>query len=139
MVVLHSPSYGVGSSAGRRNHGTVCSSQWHTDVLCCFRVTLQGDLQLLLALLLASAVSEALAAPLRGEGWNEHQLGFLIRRSRVFTKECVGSSSSSLLPTASQAALPMASLAASSVQIIFESLVGSSLPRGIKSTQALPS
>ena len=70
-----------------------------------FVFTLQGDLQLLLALLLASAVSEALAAPLRGEGWNEHQLGFLIRRSRVFTKECVGSSSSSLLPTASQATL----------------------------------
>jgi len=104
-----------------------------------FVFTLQGDLQLLLALLLASAVSEALAAPLRGEGWNEHQLGFLIRRSRVFTKECGGSSSSSLLPTASQATLPMASLAASSVQIIFESLVDSSLPRGIKSTQALPS
>ena len=40
-----------------------------------FVFTLQGDLQLLLALLLASAVSEALAAP---EGWNEHQSNALV-------------------------------------------------------------
>ena len=43
-----------------------------------FVFTLQGDLQLLLALLLASAVREALAAPLRGEDWNEHQSNALM-------------------------------------------------------------
>jgi len=45
-----------------------------TPIFCAvFVFTLQGDPQLLLVLLLVSAVSEALAAPLRGEVWNEHQ------------------------------------------------------------------
>lgn len=45
-----------------------------TPIFCAlFVFTLQGDPQLLLALLLVSAVSEALAASLRGEGWNGYQ------------------------------------------------------------------
>jgi len=45
-----------------------------TPIFCAvFVFTLQGDPQLLLVLLLVSAVSETLASPLRGEGWNEHQ------------------------------------------------------------------
>lgn len=45
-----------------------------TPIFCAaFVFTLQGDPSLVPALLLASAVSAALAAPLRGTGWNEHQ------------------------------------------------------------------
>jgi H+/Cl- antiporter ClcA len=39
-----------------------------------FVFTLQGDPQLLIPLLLASAVSAALAEPWRGSTWNEAQL-----------------------------------------------------------------
>ena len=38
-----------------------------------FVFTLQGDPSLLPGLLLVSAVSDALAARWRGEGWNDHQ------------------------------------------------------------------
>lgn len=51
-----------------------------TPIFCAlFVFTLQGDPQLLLVLLLVSAVSEALAAPLRGEGWNGHLSQALMR------------------------------------------------------------
>jgi H+/Cl- antiporter ClcA len=45
-----------------------------TPMFCAvFVVTLQGDAALLPALLLVSALSTALGAPLRGQGWNESQ------------------------------------------------------------------
>lgn len=51
-----------------------------TPIFCAlFVFTLQGDPQLLLVLLLVSAVSEALAAPLRQVGWNEHLSQALMR------------------------------------------------------------
>ena len=50
-----------------------------TPIFCAvFVFTLQGDPSLLLSLLVVSAVSEVLAAPLRGEGWNEHQSNALM-------------------------------------------------------------
>jgi len=46
-----------------------------TPLFCAlFVFTLQGDPQLLLPLLLASAISAALAEPLRGRTWNEAQV-----------------------------------------------------------------
>ena len=45
-----------------------------------FVFTLQGDPQLLPALLLAAAVSDALSARWRGEGWNGHQSAALLRQ-----------------------------------------------------------
>ncbi|MFM2172239.1 MAG: hypothetical protein RLZZ54_166 [Cyanobacteriota bacterium] len=53
-----------------------------TPIFCAvFVFTLQGDPQLFPVLLLVSAVSEALAAPLRGEGWNEQQSKALMDHS----------------------------------------------------------
>lgn len=50
-----------------------------TPIFCAvFVFTLQGDPQLLLVLLVVSAVSEVMAAPFRGEGWNEHQSNALM-------------------------------------------------------------
>lgn len=52
-----------------------------TPLFCAsFVVTLQGDLQLLPALLLVSAVSDALSARWRGEGWNGHQCAALMQQ-----------------------------------------------------------
>ena len=54
-----------------------------TPLFCAaFVVTLQGDLQLLPALLLVSAVSDALSARWRGEGWNGHQCALLMQPSK---------------------------------------------------------
>jgi H+/Cl- antiporter ClcA len=51
-----------------------------TPLFCAaFVFTLQGDPQLLPALLLVSAVSDALSARLRGEGWNGHQCAALLQ------------------------------------------------------------
>ena len=70
MALAHLPAGGT---------TTLFAAANGTPMFCAvFVFTLQGDLQLLLALLLASAVSEALAAPLRGEGWNEHQSNALM-------------------------------------------------------------
>jgi H+/Cl- antiporter ClcA len=46
-----------------------------------FVFTLQGDLQLLPALLLVAGVSDALATRLRGEGWNGHQCAVLMQQA----------------------------------------------------------
>ena len=52
-----------------------------TPLFCAaFVFTLQGDLQLLPALLLVSAVSDALSARWRGEGWNGHQCAVLMEQ-----------------------------------------------------------
>lgn len=52
-----------------------------TPLFCAaFVFTLQGDPQLLPALLLAAAVSDALSARWRGEGWNGHQSAALLRQ-----------------------------------------------------------
>lgn len=51
-----------------------------TPIFCAvFVFTLQGDPLLLPVLLLASAVAAAIAAPLRGDTWNEHQAETLLR------------------------------------------------------------
>ena len=50
-----------------------------TPIFCAlFVFTLQGDPQLLTLLLLVSAVSAALAQPLRGQDWNDHQCEALL-------------------------------------------------------------
>jgi H+/Cl- antiporter ClcA len=54
-----------------------------TPLFCAaFVFTLQGDPQLLPALLLVSAVSDALSARWRGEGWNGHQCAVLMRQAQ---------------------------------------------------------
>ena len=54
-----------------------------TPLFCAaFVFTLQGDLQLLPALLLVSAVSDALSARWRGEGWNGHQCAVLMQQAQ---------------------------------------------------------
>jgi len=54
-----------------------------TPLFCAaFVFTLQGDLQLLPALLLVSAVSDALSSRWRGEGWNGHQGAVLMQQSQ---------------------------------------------------------
>lgn len=51
-----------------------------TPLFCaCFVFTLQGNPASLPLLLLVSAISCALAAPLRGDGWNAHQCGALLQ------------------------------------------------------------
>lgn len=53
-----------------------------TPLFCAaFVFTLQGDPQLLPALLLVSGVSDALSARWRGEGWNGHQCSALIQQA----------------------------------------------------------
>ena len=53
-----------------------------TPLFCAaFVFTLQGDLQLLPALLLVGAVSDALTANWRGEGWNGHQCAMLMQQA----------------------------------------------------------
>jgi H+/Cl- antiporter ClcA len=52
-----------------------------TPLFCAaFVFTLQGDPQLLPALLLVAGVSDALSSRLRGEGWNGHQCAALLRQ-----------------------------------------------------------
>jgi H+/Cl- antiporter ClcA len=52
-----------------------------TPLFCAaFVFTLQGDPQLLPALLLVSAVSDALSSRMRGQGWNGHQCAVLLRQ-----------------------------------------------------------
>jgi H+/Cl- antiporter ClcA len=54
-----------------------------TPLFCAaFVFTLQGDLQLLPALLLVSAVSDTLSARWRGEGWNGHQCAVLMQQAQ---------------------------------------------------------
>jgi len=53
-----------------------------TPLFCAaFVFTLQGDPQLLPALLLVAGVSDALGARLRGEGWNGHQCSALLHQA----------------------------------------------------------
>jgi H+/Cl- antiporter ClcA len=54
-----------------------------TPLFCAaFVFTLQGDPQLLPALLLVSGVSDALSARWRGEGWNGHQCAVLMQQAQ---------------------------------------------------------
>jgi len=54
-----------------------------TPLFCAaFVFTLQGDPQLLPALLLVAAVSDALSASWRGEGWNGHQCAVLMQQAQ---------------------------------------------------------